>query len=101
MTPGSVADFLNRRGETVTITRPSDGTYSLTTKAYVRLYQPKDLAGGIIQGDREVRMPAYGIASPPQKNDRVMIGGKTTTVQFVWPAKIGEDAAVYVLQVRG
>jgi len=101
VTPGSVAEFIAQRGETITITRPSDVSVNLTAKAYCRLYRPNEIAGNVLQGDREVRIAATALSQAPLKGDRVLIGGKTTTVQFVWPAKIGEETAVHILQVRG
>jgi hypothetical protein len=108
MTPESVADMIERHGETVTLRRPGTPDVDATPKAKVRGYQPHELVNGIVQGDRQViigatTLAAFGWPAPPSKaaGDRVLIDGKPTAVQGVETRKIGEDAAMYVIQVRG
>lgn len=109
MTPAqALASYRNsiaQYGETVSFTRDAA---SASVKARVRNYQPAELAGGIIQGDRELIVVAPDLAAPfdtlpPKKGDKITIGGKGTTIQSVddTTRKIGSTLIAYVIQVRG
>lgn len=105
----TVFDAVNRIGQTVTVRRLS-GTqqipFDVVVKAVVRGYGPEELVGGIQMGDRRVILTQREMEQdqwcwPVKVQDRVVIDGRSTTVQSVEMRKIGEDTALYVLQVRG
>ena len=57
----------------------------------MRGYEPVQLIGGIIQGDRQVTITNAEIADaqwpgPPRARDRCVIDGRTTTIQPATPA---------------
>ncbi len=89
-------------------------------RALVRGYQPKELAGGIIQGDTHVILSATDInraqwpggepvTNPPaltdpripRKGDRVIIEGKARTVEFAFSTSINGVLHRIDLTVRG
>lgn len=97
----------NRIGETVVFRRLT-GVIPLdvTVRAVVRGYGPDELVGGVQQGDRRVTLSQREMEQaqwcwPVKVQDRVIIEGKPTVVQSVDKRKIGDDVAMYVLQVRG
>jgi hypothetical protein len=105
----TVFDAVNRIGQTVTVRRLS-GTQQIpldvVVRAVVRGYGPDELLGGVQQGDRRVILTQHEMEQgqwcwPVKVQDRVIIDGRTTTVQSVETRKIGNDIAMYVLQVRG
>jgi hypothetical protein len=92
-------------GETVQFRRDAS---TVEVKARVRNYQPAQLSASIIQGDRRVIVVAADLTAPfdtvpPKKGDKITIGGKPTTVQFVddITRKIGSTLIAYDIQVRG
>jgi hypothetical protein len=106
----TIYDAINRVGETVILRRLSGTTVQIpldvTLKAVVRGYGPDELVGGIQQGDKKVILSQVDMENdqwcwPVKVQDRVVIEGRSTVVQAVDKRKIGEDAAMYVLQVRG
>lgn len=110
MDAAAKADMIERKGETVTLVRPIGGqsalTYSADCRAMVRRYGIQELTGAIVQGDRELRVSPIGLRArkwpePIQVNDRVLIDGKQAVVRGVDDAKVQDDVAFYILQVRG
>ena len=100
---------VDRVGETVTVrrltgTNPQVAT-DCTTKAVVRGYSPDELVGGIQLGDKRVILSEKDLKAsswpvPIRPQDRIVIESKAVTVQSVEKRKIGDDVAMYVLQVR-
>jgi hypothetical protein len=100
-------------GETITYKLVTHGAYSTATlqsmpsvqsytiKASVREYRPKEIAGLVQQGDREVRIAAADLSFTPRPNDQVVIGGKTFQVVSVNTRSPFNEAAIHILQVRG
>lgn len=103
----TIYDAVNRVGETVVVRRLTNQIpFDVTLKAVVRGYGPDELVGGIQQGDKRVILSQVDMEKtqwcwPVKVQDRVIIEGRSTVVQAVDKRKIGEDAAMYVLQVRG
>jgi hypothetical protein len=58
--------------------------HEVVCQAIVRGYEPIQLIGGIIQGDRQVAISNAAIADaqwPQRASDRCVIDGRTTTIQ--------------------
>jgi hypothetical protein len=111
MTTETIADVIDRQGQTITLRRLT-GTqqipFDVTVKAVARGYKPTDLiaGSGIVQGDRMVTISSREIDArqwpgPPRRNDKVIIDGFTINVEAVESRQLGEDLAMYVMQVRG
>jgi hypothetical protein len=104
MTAQRVAAIVARAGETVTLRRsPSTDA---TVKASIRHYRADELVGSIQQGDAEVHVAAAdaGLASwpaPPRRNDKLIRDGKHLNVEACETRNFREDAALYVMRVRG
>lgn len=115
MIPATALAALDRQlaahGQTVTLRRQTivnPVTYrEVTVTAVVRKYRPEELAGTIVQGDRQVIMSDSEIAAdgwpgPPQVNDRVVIDGATATVvKAVDTIKVGATTVRHNLTVTG
>ncbi len=108
MNVGTVAHAIDRVGKPATLRRVAGpGRFvSVTLKAVWRGYQPQELAGGIVQGDREVRIGNAEIAArkwpgPPRRGDQMILEGRTFTVMAADSPNIGETTAMHILQVRG
>ncbi len=96
---------LRRAGRPMVIKRRM-GTTPVFTEATVhgraRHYQPEELIGAVIQGDRRIRISeaellAAGWPSPPRKGD-ILDGA---TVQGVEHLHDAEDLVGFVVWVRG
>jgi hypothetical protein len=96
-------------GSIVVLRRPANGSgidIDVSVLAAIRGYQPHELIGGIIQGDRQVVMgnteiEAAGWPLPPKKNDVVIVRGKTMKVIEVDIVEVDSTIVRYNLQVRG
>lgn len=116
--------FLAADGQDVILRRLTGTTNQVAVdcpcRAFVRGYQPKELAGGIIQGDTHVILSATDIiraqwpggqpvTSPPgatdprvpRKGDKVIIEGKTRNVEYAEPIYVANILHRINLQVRG
>lgn len=107
-TIASVRSRVEREGQPVTVTRILDGggTVSATAPGFVRSYQPHELVGGIVLGDREVRFAVgslldAGFPSAPHKPDFVEIDGQEATVQESETRWFRGLPCLYIVQVRG
>lgn len=108
MTPTDIAAAIRDEGRDVTLQRLVSGavTASLTCRAMVRGYKPAELAGGIVQGDTRIVVAAAtltdgGFPVPFRKGDRVVIDGRTTTIQAADPIHVGQAPGKWIIQVRG
>jgi hypothetical protein len=111
MSVESVAASIARKGQTIILRRVTgaghQATFDVECKAMVRNYQPHELAGGIVQGDREVRVSNKEISArqwpgpPLSKRDRAVIDGREVSVEAVNTLRLGEEIAMHILQVRG
>ncbi len=116
--------FLAADGQDVILRRITGTTNQVAVdcpcRAFVRGYQPKELAGGIIQGDTHVILSATDIiraqwpggeavTNPPaatdprvpRKGDRVIIEGKARTVEYASPTSVNGILHRIDLTVRG
>lgn len=117
MTPtaakAALARQLDQHGETLTFKRYS-GTgasrSSVTDTARCRSvgYQPAELVGNVIQGDRRVIVYADdlvggAITLPLRKNDKVLLDGRELNIEAVddTTRRIAGTLIGYELQVRG
>jgi hypothetical protein len=113
MMAARVQALIGVAGETITYKRVTHGSYSTSTlqstpsvqsytiKAGVREYRAREIAGLVQQGDREVRTAAADLSFTPRSSDQVVIGGKTFQVVSVNTRSPFNEAAIYILQVRG
>lgn len=104
----SVRRLVLRDGQPLTLHRIATGQapVSVALTGVVRGYQPHELAGNLIQGDRRVIITNHEIAAaewpgPPRKGDQVEIDGATATVQSCSSVVLPGGIARYDLVVRG
>jgi hypothetical protein len=93
-------------GQAVTLRRVGSPNVDVVLNARVNSFQPHELVGGILQGDRQVIVGAVVMReaswpAPPRKGDVVLISGKTTTIQGVESVDDGTETVRYNIQVRG
>ncbi len=117
MTPAaarsSYARMLRSVGETATIRRYS-GTGSNRPKvekgcsARVMSYQPSEIVGPIVQGDRRIILLAEDIETGPVSlpiltTDKVVVRGKELAIVAIDDntRRVGDVLCAYELQVRG
>lgn len=106
MTAARVAEIVQRHGEMVTIRRLSPLT-TAQVRARLAGYEPSEIAGSIIQGDRRCfigtqDLIAEGFPIPIQKNDKVVLAsGKVLNIEGADHRKWDDDEGLTVLQVRG
>jgi hypothetical protein len=78
--------------------------HEVVCQAIVRGYEPIQLIGGIIQGDRQVAISNAAIADaqwPQRASDRCVIDGRTTTIRPATPAVLRNKIVLHLIQVRG
>jgi hypothetical protein len=106
MTAARVAEIVQRHGELVTVRRLNPAT-TVAVRARLIGYEPSEIAGSIIQGDRRCfigtqDLIAAGFPLPMIKNDKIVLAsGKVLNVEGVDHRKWDDDEALTVLQVRG
>lgn len=105
--------LINKFGKSVTLTRVTEGTYDPTTgdvsgssttteipKALIEDFNGVDYVSGLVEkGDRKITTPASGYTEP-KPNDRFTVGSDVYTVVSVETVWSGEQAAIYISQVR-
>lgn len=109
----AVSRLINQVGRTVTYKRVTGQSYSTTTGintvtytdyaliANVRDYRPRELQGDVRIGDKKMQLAASDIAFTPQKDDNVVFDGITYNIIAIDNRFISEDAALYIMQLRG
>lgn len=119
MTPADAIAILDRQlaehGQTITLRRNGSPNVDVSLSAFVRGYEPRELNGGVVQGDSEVTISPTGIGSwpgalaqsdgsdtkVPRKNDKVLIAGRLRNIEASAPIYIGSTLVRINLQVRG
>jgi hypothetical protein len=121
MDPDEAADLVNSfvdadegDGTPVTFTRIVDtttippGVVSAPCSAVVRNYTARQLLGGLMQGDTNLRIEGDSLGAlmqllgtPPTFGDRVKYGGFDRNVQSSSPTMIGDKVVVLDVLVRG
>lgn len=103
----AIADMRRQRGTAVTLRRPVNGgpPIDVTVIATIKEYQPNEIVGGIIQGDRRAAIGNDAIAAaswpgPPRRGDQVL-DGRTFTVQACSTNKMGDAVLSHRMQIRG
>lgn len=83
-------DWLNEIGEDIVVRRysgagPTRANTDVTTRARVMGYQPQDLVGSIVQGDRRVIALAdsLGVLLPLTTADKLVIRGREVAIKSV------------------
>lgn len=108
MTPEqAAAAYARSLTDRVTVTRPSTSATATGCRARVTGYQPSDLVGGIIQGDRSMvifaaDLAAAGFPQPLAKGDRVTFDGATLAVVAGHDARRVDGVTIaWNVQLRG
>jgi len=104
-----IAAAIQRRGEDLILRRifgNDQAHFDVRLKGVVRGYQPEQLVGAIVQGDREVRISNQEIVNkqwpgPPRRADRMRIAGHWVTVENVNTFNVSNEVVEHVIQVRG
>lgn len=105
--------LLEKYGKTISHTIVTEGTYDPITgdvsggsttvgvpKAVIEDFAGTDYLSGLVEkGDRKVTIAAQG-NNEPKPNDRFIVGSDTYTVIAVTIVWSGEQAALYISQVR-
>lgn len=105
--------LINKFGKSVTHTIVTEGTYDPITgdvsapststeipKAILEDFNGTDYLSGLVEkGDRKLMIPASGYGEP-KPNDRFTVGSDVYTVVAVETVWSGEQAAIYISQVR-
>ena len=106
--PNATATMLARYGETVSLRRPTGQAQftDVSCAARVDQFQPHEITGGVMQGDRKVilsnrEINAAAWPGPPRRGDQIIIAGRTTTVQGVETVSVGSQVVRHNVQVRG
>jgi hypothetical protein len=106
--PSATATMLTRYGETVLLRRPTGQAQFIDVSCAARVdqFQPDEIAGGVVQGDRRVILSNREIEvdawpGPPRRGDQIVIAGRTTTVQGVETVSVGGEVVRHNVQVRG
>ena len=108
----SISGALSRFGRAMTLRRNTLAAgnvhipLDVTVYGRTKNYSPKDLIGGIVQGDTEVTISNKEIADaqwpgPPKKGDIFRFEGRNAVIQAVEPKYLGTEVLVFVCQVRG
>lgn len=103
---------ITKHGETVVLRRVVDTGPNIekTVRAKVAGYEPDELGGNIQQGDRKIivleeDVAAQGFPVPFKENsvDKVVVRGKTTTIQAVDDntIRVAGQLIGYVIRSRG
>lgn len=110
MSVAAIEAAIDQHGQTVKLRRITGVTrqafFDVTCKAVVRNFQPAELQGEVIQGDREARMSNREIDArqwpgPPAKGDKFYLDGKWINIESVETRRLGEDVALHLLRLRG
>ncbi len=104
-----VADGIAENGQSIILRRPGPhGTaFDVVLPAMVRAYQPQELVGGIVQGDRRVVISDREITAaqwpgPPRQGDQIIVNGRTATLQAnAATILVGDFVVKHIMQVRG
>lgn len=96
--------MLAARGRPMVLSRVNGP--SVTVVGFARQYQPQELVGAVVQGDQRVEIGAAEIAAagwpaPPARPDRLVIDGRSATVQGAVAVHEGAAVIGYSLWVRG
>lgn len=105
---GMTEQMLEIHGKDIVLRRPSTNSAptDITVRAAIRQYQPVELQGGIIQGDRRVVVRATELAVsswplPIKKGDQIIDGTTVYVVQAVDAVELFGLVVRYNLVVRG
>jgi hypothetical protein len=103
-----IAGALDRVGKAATLRRViGPGSFvSVAVTAVWRGYAPNELAGDIVQGDRQARISDAEIVArqwpgPPRRGDQMILDGRTWQVMGVDSPNIGDVTAMHIIQIRG
>lgn len=111
--PQRVAALVNQVGQTITYKRVTGQSFNTSTgintptyetvsvKASIRDYQPRDIMQNVRVGDRRATIAGHSLGFTPAKDDVVLVNGKEFAVIAVEQRNVTDDAALFVLQIRG
>lgn len=110
MTPDIAEEMIDRLGETMTLRRVSGPSIFVSVQVKgVTSQRPvlrdetpgavKQFLGQVIISNREIAAAQW--PGPPRRGDQIISGGRTSTIQSCDTRKIGEDIAMFWLQMDG
>jgi hypothetical protein len=106
--PNATAAMLTRYGETVPLRWPTGQAQLIDVSCAARVdqFQPHEITGGVMQGDRNVilfsrEIEAEAWPGPARRGDQIIIAGRTTTVRGVETVSVGSQIVRHNVQVRG
>ena len=104
----AVQGFVDQVGAVVTLRRlvANASPVDVTVNAVDAGYTPVATAGGIVQGDREIRIGngeilAASWPGPPRRGDQLIIDGRTFAVMAVDTRGVAGAPALHVIAARG
>jgi hypothetical protein len=100
---GGIGESVLLRRSTVTggdAWNPTTTSSDTPVNAVVRAYRPRELLGILQQGDREVRIAAADLASPPTTEDHLVFDGKVWTILAIDTRKAAGSTLLHILTVR-
>jgi hypothetical protein len=94
------------RGRMMTLRREGTPPLSVDLIGFPRGFRPDEIKGGVVQGDQQVEiltdeLEDAGWPDAPERPDRLMFDGTTTTVQGARPVYDGALRIGWSLWVRG
>lgn len=111
MTPATAIAMLDAQmrvhGQTATLQLAGTTTpvtfQLVSVLAFVRQYKPDELAGALQQGDRLaiIRNTELAAYRAPRKNDRLVLGSETCTVQSVETRRVADTVISHWMTIRG
>jgi hypothetical protein len=72
-----------------------------TIKASLRDYTAREITGNVAVGDRKASIAGADLPFVPVKDDKIVADGITYLVIAPEKRNVGDEAGLYVLQVRG
>ena len=107
------ANLMAKFGTSITVRSVTHATYSVTdgasaestsdtaVKGTLEEYQAHEVGDAVKVGDRKLTIAAKDLTFTPDTEDRVLIGTTIYRVVSVESVYSGDEAALYVIQLRG
>ena len=104
----AIAAMRRQRGSSVTLRRTVLGgsPVDVTVIATVKEFQPNQLAGNVVQGDRWAKLSNDDIVAaawpgPPRRGDQIIMDGRTFTALGCDTVKMGDAVLSHTMHIRG
>jgi hypothetical protein len=98
--------MIRAKGRPMVLHKQGASPGSVDLLGFPRGYRPDEIAGGVQQGDQQVEtlndeLAEAGWTSPPAHRDRLVIDGRSTTIQGARAVYDGQLLIGWSLWVRG